>query len=182
METKARLHYLRIAPRKVRLVASLIRKKRVPEAKRILQFTIQKSSDPLLKLLNSAIANAKNNLQLSEDNLYIRTITVDGGPIHKRFRPRARGSAYQIKKRTSHITLVLEEIKETQEKKTTKKVAKTPVLPADKQPVMEPQDPVQDQEKEIAKQEKYPKPQPETEKPKPATTRGIKRFFRRKSF
>jgi len=182
METKAQLHYLRIAPRKVRLVASLIRRKRVPEAKRILQFTIQKSSDPLLKLLNSAIANAKNNLQLSEDNLYIRTITVDGGPIHKRFRPRARGSAYEIKKRTSHVTLVLEEIKETKKKKAAKKVTKTSILPADKQPAREPQEPAQDQEKEIAKQEKYPKLKPETEKPKPTITRGIKRFFRRKSF
>ena len=174
MEAKAQLHYVRIAPRKMRLVASLIRKKKVQEAQRILEFTIQKSSEPLLKLLNSAVANAKNNLQLAEDNLYIKTITVDGGPMLKRWRPRARGAAYQIQKRTSHVTLVIGEIKETKQKKTEKKVVKAPVKPHDEAK----QEPVSEQEKE-----KYPKQKPEAEKVKTAApTRGIKRFLRRKSF
>lgn len=110
MPVTAKLRYLRIAPRKVRLVADLIREKRVEEAQKILSFTIKKSSEPILKLLNSAIANAKHNFRLQESNLYIAKITVDGGPMHKRWMPRARGQAYEIQKKTSHITLILDEI------------------------------------------------------------------------
>jgi large subunit ribosomal protein L22 len=79
-EVKARLRYLRIAPRKVRLVADLIRGKSVEEAERILNFTRKKAALPLLKLLKSAIANAKHNFNLDEKNLYISKITVDEGP------------------------------------------------------------------------------------------------------
>jgi len=110
-EVVAKLRYLRIAPRKVRLVADLIRKKPVNEALAILDFTRKKAARPLKKLLNSAIANAKNNFQLDPSNLYISKITVDEGPKYKRWMPRARGRADLILKRTSHITLVLTEAK-----------------------------------------------------------------------
>src|SRR4030042_3742626 len=109
MEVSAKLKYLRIAPRKVRLVADLIRGKRVEVAQNILNFNTNKSSTVILKLLNQAIANAKNNFKLFDKNLYISKITVDGGPILKRIRPRARGSAYEIQKKTSHITIILDE-------------------------------------------------------------------------
>ncbi|MDI6591661.1 MAG: 50S ribosomal protein L22 [Patescibacteria group bacterium] len=106
----AKLRYLRIAPRKVRLVADLIRGKKVEEAQNILNFTVKRAAKPLLKLLKSAIANAKNNFQLEESNLYISKILVDEGPKYKRWRARARGRADQIQKKTSHLTLVLDEI------------------------------------------------------------------------
>lgn len=111
MEVTAKLRYLRIAPRKVRLVADLIRGKNVEEATHILNFVRKRAAKPILKLLNSAIANATHNFQLKKENLYIAKITVDEGPKLKRWRPRARGIAYEIQKKTSHVTLVLAEVK-----------------------------------------------------------------------
>lgn len=110
MEVIAKIKYLRIAPRKVRLLTDLIRGKSVQRAQRILSFTIKKGSDPILKLLKSAVANATNNFKLNESNLYISKILVDEGPKFKRVMPRARGSANEIQKKTSHITVVLSEI------------------------------------------------------------------------
>jgi len=106
----AKLHYLRIAPRKVRLVADLIRGKSVIEAENILNFTFKKPVLPVLKLLKSAIANAENNFNLKKESLYISKILVDEGPRLKRLFPRARGRANIIQKKTSHITIVLEEM------------------------------------------------------------------------
>ena len=97
----AKLRYLRIAPRKVRLVVDLIKGKAIEEAQTILNFTVKKATQPLVKLLNSAVANAKNNFQLEESNLYISRITVDEGPKYKRWRARARGIASEIQKKTS---------------------------------------------------------------------------------
>jgi large subunit ribosomal protein L22 len=108
-EVKARLRYLRIAPRKVRLVADLIRGKSVEEAERILNFTRKRAALPLLKLLKSAIANAKHNFNLDEKKLYISKITIDEGSKMKKIFPRARGRADIIQKKTSHVTLVLKE-------------------------------------------------------------------------
>ena len=109
MEIKVRLSNLRTAPRKVRLVADLVRGKKVAEAQSILLFTTNKSARPVLKLLNSAIATAKNDLHLDDSNLYISKITVDEGPKLKRWHPMSRGRAYPIIKRSSHIVLVLSE-------------------------------------------------------------------------
>ena len=106
-EINAQLNYLRISPRKVRLVTDLVRGKSVVTAKRELAFLVKKSSSPILKLLNSAIASAKQNSSLDSTQLYIKKIDVDEGPALKRFMPRAMGRAFAIKKRTSHITLVL---------------------------------------------------------------------------
>ncbi len=111
MKVSAKLNYLRIAPRKVRLVADLIRNKSVIEAENILNFTVKKAALPLLKLLRSAIANAEHNFNLKKENLYICEILVNEGPRLKRILPRARGRADVIQKKTSHVTIILEEKK-----------------------------------------------------------------------
>lgn len=105
----AQLNYLRIAPRKARLVADLVRGQTVDRAESQLRFLPQKSAKPILKLLNSAIANAKTNFNKSAKNLYVKSIRVDGGPPLKRSRPRSRGMTNRIRKETSHISLILAE-------------------------------------------------------------------------
>lgn len=169
MSVVAKLRYLRIAPRKVRLVADLIRGKSVEEAQTILGFAIKRGSAPLLKLLKQAAANGKNNFQLDSANLYISKITVDEGPKFKRWMPRARGQAYEIQKKTSHVTILLDEIKKGKKKIKTKKEKKT--------------EEAEETEKteEIFKTEK-PKFRPEIETKKPKIDKGLKRIFRRKSF
>ncbi len=118
MEVKAKLNYLRIAPRKVRLVADLIRGKSVKDAQALLNFSLKKAAFPLKKLLNSARENAKNNFHLDEDTLYISEIKVDEGPKLKRWRARARGRAAEIQKKSSHVTLVISgEKRKAEEKK-----------------------------------------------------------------
>lgn len=109
MESKAVARYIRIAPRKVRLVVDLIRGKQVGEALAILKHTPRAASPVVEKLLNSAIANAENNFEMDVNNLVVGKVFVDQGPTLKRFRPRAMGRASRIHKRTSHITVVLNE-------------------------------------------------------------------------
>ena len=105
----ATARYIRISSRKVKVVIDLIRGKSVDEAEAILLYTPKAAAEPVLKLLRSAIANAENNLDLSRDNLYVAEIYANQGPTLKRYRPRARGSAFHIRKRTSHITVILDE-------------------------------------------------------------------------
>ncbi|ATZ16164.1 large subunit ribosomal protein L22 [Entomoplasma freundtii] len=107
MEAKAQLSMIRISPRKVRLVVDTIRNKPVSQAVSILNNLDKAASEPVLKLLNSAIANAVNNNGMEADRLYIKTAYVNEGPTLKRFRPRAQGRAFEILKRTSHITIVV---------------------------------------------------------------------------
>jgi large subunit ribosomal protein L22 len=109
MEIVARLRMIRISPRKVRIVGEVIKKKNVNVAMGILMYTPQKAALILKKLLDSAIANAKQKKYVDIDNLYVKNVTADGGPVLKRFLPRAMGRASKIRKRTSHITLVLDE-------------------------------------------------------------------------
>lgn len=109
MESKAVARYIRIAPRKVRLVVDLIRGKQVGEALAILKLTPRAASPVVEKLLNSAIANAENNFEMDVNKLVVGKVFVDQGPTLKRFRPRAMGRASRIHKRTSHITVVLNE-------------------------------------------------------------------------
>lgn len=108
-QAQAVMKYIRISPQKVRSVANEIRGKGVREAVGILTFTPRKAAGFLKKTVNSAISNAENNLNLNKDALYISEIYIDEGPTLKRFRPRARGSADRILKRTSHITVVVRE-------------------------------------------------------------------------
>jgi large subunit ribosomal protein L22 len=105
---KAKLRYLRVSPRKTRLVADLIRGKDVAEALSTLQFTHRAASEPLRKLVESAIANAEAQ-SADVDRLFVSEIFVDQGPTLRRFRPRAMGRATRINKRTSHVTCVLAE-------------------------------------------------------------------------
>ena len=114
-EATAKLNNYRQSPRKVRLVADAIRGKRVEEAKSILQFLIKRSSLPFVKLLNSAIANAKG-ADLKSEDLFIKSVTVNGGSILYRRMPAAHGAAHPIRKRTSHIEIVLSEKAQTAKK------------------------------------------------------------------
>lgn len=107
MEIKAQLNHLRIAPRKVRLVLDLIRGLSVAEARNQLLFMGKRSSHPILKLLNSAVANAKNNHGIEEGNLHIKQIYANKGVVLKRWLPRAMGRATPILKKTSNVILVL---------------------------------------------------------------------------
>jgi large subunit ribosomal protein L22 len=108
MEVKAKLRFTRIAPRKARLVADMIRGKRSEEALNLLMFTPKAAARLIIKLLKSAIANADQK-KVDVDRLFVKAITVDQGPTMKRFMPRAMGRATSIRKRTSHITIVLDE-------------------------------------------------------------------------
>ena len=109
LEARAELKYARIAPRKVKIVADLIRGKNVDEALAIVKFTPKASSEIVEKLLKSAIANAENNNGMDRAKLVISEIYANQGPTLKRIRPAAKGSAVRIRKRTSHITIVLRE-------------------------------------------------------------------------
>jgi large subunit ribosomal protein L22 len=108
MEVKAKLRFVRVGPRKARLVADMIRGKGSEEALNILTFTKKAAAKILIKLLKSAIANATQK-KMDVDRLFVKRITVDQGPTMKRFMPRALGRATTIRKRTSHISIVLDE-------------------------------------------------------------------------
>ncbi len=109
MEAKAVTRYVRISPRKARLVTELIKGKPVEEALTILRFVPKKAASLVDKTLRSALANAEQNPNIDVDTLYIKRIFVDGGPTMKRWRARAMGRANKIIKRSSHITVVLDE-------------------------------------------------------------------------
>jgi len=105
----ASLKNYRQSPRKVRLVATLVKGKSVVDAVQTLKFLPKRATGPLSVLLNSAIANAKNNFNIEKESLFIKEFRVDGGQVLKRRMPRARGSAFPINKRTSHVLLTLAE-------------------------------------------------------------------------
>ena len=110
METKAVVKHVRISPQKARLVVDLIRGKKVEDADTALGFTHKKAAYIVRKVLKSAMANAAQNPNIDENILYVKEIFVDQGPSLKRWRARAQGRAAPIKKRTSHITVVLGEV------------------------------------------------------------------------
>jgi large subunit ribosomal protein L22 len=109
MEARAVAKYIRMSPQKVRLVVDLVRGKKVEEAKQVLLFTRKYAAGHISKVLNSALANAKQNPNIDENILFVKEIYVDQGPSLKRWRARAQGRAASIKKRMSHITVVLGE-------------------------------------------------------------------------
>ena len=110
LEATAILRFARISARKVKIVADLIRGKKVDEALAIIKFTPKASSEILEKLLKSAIANAENNHGMNRGNLVVSEIYANQGPTLKRIRPAAKGSAVRIRKRTSHVTIKLREV------------------------------------------------------------------------
>ena len=107
----ATARYIRMSPRKVKVVIDMIRGKSAKEAAAILMYTPRAACEPVLKVLNSAIANAENNLDMNRDDLYVAEAFANQGPTLKRYRARARGSASPIRKRTSHITVILDQVK-----------------------------------------------------------------------
>ena len=109
MEVRSKLKYVRISPRKARKAVDLIRGKRVEEAANLLMLSPRKLARIVKKVLDSAIANANANYSMDVDNLFVKRAFVDEGATMKRFMPRAMGRATQILKRTSHITIVLDE-------------------------------------------------------------------------
>lgn len=109
MEAKALARNIRISPQKARLVADLVRGKQVETALNTLRFMPKKGARILRKVIESAVANASQNEAIDVDSLYVKTIFIDGGPMLKRIRPMAMGRAGRILKRSSHITVVLDE-------------------------------------------------------------------------
>ncbi|NCO15374.1 50S ribosomal protein L22 [Candidatus Wolfebacteria bacterium CG1_02_39_135] len=168
-----KLRYLRMAPRKVRLVANFVKGLSVNEAEAQLLMNPRRPSSVLLKLLRSAVANAKHNSQLSPERLFIKEIRVDQGPMLKRYMPRAMGRASHIQKKSSHIILVLAE----SEKLRTPRFKITKPERVSKKEKIEKSRRMK-QEEEIKK----PKAPEEKERQKPAGKPSfIKRIFRRKS-
>ena len=109
MEARAQMKFVRIAPRKVKIVCDLIRGKDVRTAAAILKQTPKAASEPLMKLLKSAVANAENNFGMDPAKLVVSEVYATPGPILKRIMPRAQGRAYRINKRTSHVTIAVTE-------------------------------------------------------------------------
>ena len=107
MEARAIARHIRISPKKVRLVVDQIRGKKIADARSILAFSERTAAEPVAKVLNSAVANAVNNHGMRAESLVVKATYVDEGPTLKRIRPRAKGSASRINKRTSHITVIV---------------------------------------------------------------------------
>lgn len=124
----AKLNDYRQSPRKVRLVANLVKGKKVEDAKSSLTFLIKRAAKPLADLLDSAIANANHNFNITADQLYVKEFRVDEGVVLKRRMPRSRGMAYPINKRTSHVFIQLDTIDNMPQKKSKGKVEKKEVV------------------------------------------------------
>lgn len=181
MEVKARLNNLRRSPRKVRLVADLIRGLDVKDAQNQLEFLVKGSSSEFEKLLKGAIANAENNFGLSKDNLYVKDVIVNEGTKLKRWLPRAHGRASLILKRTSHIEMILAEKVEGKDRK---KVEKQVIKDVKAEEVKKKEEKGGEEVKEEKKEEIRGKEEKEfiDEKKRAEGKQGfLKRVFRRKS-
>ncbi len=168
MAITVKLRHLNIAPRKARLVADLIREKKIEEAQEQLKFSTKRAARPFLKLLNSAVATAEHDFDLEKSSLYICEVKVDEGPTLKRVRARAQGAFYSIDKRTSHLVLSLdskeEKIVKAKKKEGPETISKDEI---DEEELKE------KREKELKKAKKDPNMRPERRKKK--------QVFRRKS-
>ena len=127
MEVKAKLKYIKTAPRKVRLVLGAIRGLGVEKALNQLKFLDKKVAHEIKKLLDSAISNAVNNFELERSNLFIKEITGDDGPTLKRWAPKARGRATPVRKRTTHVNLILGELVDSGKKEAVKQKIAEPI-------------------------------------------------------
>lgn len=167
----AKLKYLRIAPRKTRLAADVVKKLQVNEAEARLLSLSKRAGIPILKLLRSAIANAKNNMKLDPSKLYIKEIRVDQGPKLKRWTPRARGGGSRIEKKTSHVTLILGTLGEKAAERFTMHGKKEKKL-------------IAEEAKRVKKESKHEHSEPETKQPveKQVGKKGfLPKIFRRKA-
>lgn len=165
MEIKAHAKFLRLSPRKARYIVNVVRGKRALDAIALLGLYPQKASYEVSKIINSALANAQNNLGLSKNDLYIKEIQANQGPTFKRYKPRARGSADTIKRKLTHISVVLEQIEGTK-KKEFKDIAKKEM--AEKEVLKEKNKESLKNIQEMKKQEKKVSEAKKTEKPKEA--------------
>ncbi len=191
MEIKAKAKYVRISPRKVRAVLDLIKGLDVVEARNQLMFVKKRAKEPILKVLDSAIANAETNFKIKKDNLYIKRAIAEEGPTLKRFQPRAFGRATPIRKRSTHILIVLEEkVKKEKEelgKKKSELKAKSSSLPKEKEieKVSSPEEiPSEDKGKAVFEEKIKEKGRLEEGLSKMSLKRAkgfAKRIFRRKS-
>jgi len=189
MEIIAKLNNLRMSPRKVRLVANLIKGMDVRPAKMQLRFLSKRAAQPIGKLLDSAIANAENNFNLDKKNLYISKILVDSGATLKRWLPRAFGRATPIMKRTSRITIILGERTPTKRKRVAetrgkKKDAKSEKAPVSDKALDMKEDFLAEEKKEKSdkiKKEKRPFDASGKSKSKHFARQIAKRVFKRKS-
>lgn len=185
MEVKAKGKYLRISSKKMRLVTDLVRGMDLKEALDYLNFVPQKAARFINKVLRSALANAEHNFDLKKENLFIKEIFVNEGPTLKRWRPRAFGRAGQIRKRSSHLEIILGEKISSSETRPVKTKIKEPIIEPISKDKIEEKKPVKEKEKE---EEILTRPQ-EKHRPKPThdQTKGkgfggaLKRVFRRKS-
>lgn len=178
MDVHAKARYIRISPRKVRLVLDAVRNMKAQEAVIHLQLLPQKAARPVKKLIESAIANAENNFKLNPKELTIKSLVADDGPTFKRFRARAFGRAAMIRKRTSHIAVILtdgkenkvEAVKETKNKESKKEVAKDKTTEAAKEAKKE-------EKKDIKKETKKPaaKKEKKSDTEKKATKKTTKK-------
>ena len=164
----AQLNYLKIAPRKVRLVVGGLKGLTVNEAEAFLLSNHKRPAESILKLLRSAVANAKSSKSIDADKLRVKEVRVDEGPTMKRFMPRAMGRATTIRKRSSHITLILSESDKSKE--TRFKIVKKEKISKAKVEKMK-----KDKEKET------PREKEESKRANPKQTGFMKRMFRRKA-
>jgi large subunit ribosomal protein L22 len=187
MEVKAKAKYIRISPRKVRLVVDVIRGMGITQGMNQLKFINKKASGPVRKLLASAIANAANNFELSEDNLYIKEARVDEGPTLRRWRPRARGRATPIRKRTSHINIVLAEIVDSGQKEGKKQELEAPLKMSENKEKKQEDKTKEKKSKQAAKPEEKTEPKDKktrqpAQKPAQQGSKGVSgKMFRRKA-
>ena len=147
MEVKAHAKFIRMSPRKVKLIADLIRGLDVNTAETQLRFAVKEAKEPMMKLLKSAVANAVNNFNLKKENLFVKTIYVNEGPMLKRFTPKAFGRAGEILKRMCHITIILDENVES--KKIENKSSAVKTTKAEKSEIKNPKSETNSKDKKI---------------------------------
>lgn len=188
MDTRAISKYVKISPMKARAIADLVRLKKTTEALDILNFSKRKSASYIQETLKSAIANAKNNFGLSEDNLYISELKIDQGPAIRRLNMRARGGRDIIDTKTSHITIILSEIEEGKGRVTRKKETPKVIQEEEIKEEQKIEKKVEEKPQEETKEEQKVEKEFEEKKQKPQErfsgfkkwVKSSKRFFRRK--
>ncbi len=180
---KAQLRFLKIAPRKVRLLADTIRKLPATEAEARLLLSPRRPKDALLKLLRSAVANAKNNHKLDPETLFVKELRVDQGPMLKRWTPRSRGSIAGIQKKMSHVTIILGTSEKPYEKRFSIVIPKREKKEEQKEKKKKTKKKTHEEhaEEKVTSKEKE-KEQKVTPENKPKETKGaLKKVFRRKA-
>jgi large subunit ribosomal protein L22 len=181
-EVKAFARYIHVSPQKLRLVADLIRRTPVDVALEQLRFSSKNAALPLAKAINSAVANAVHNFNMNKEDLFVKNVTIDGGPVYKGYQPRAQGRAFTIRKRTSHINVVLISRQQAKSKKSRSIFS---LRPRTAQPEPAPAHPTQIEpraEGDVKKNMNKPKQAPRSDEKRKNSFISLKRrLFNRKS-